>query len=76
MHELRQPLNIIGLASGNIRARTLKKLSPEDAAYLAAKLDTIDTEIARAVELAEQLAASLAPAAFVPSSPVPADAPS
>ena len=56
VHDLRQPLNIIRLASGNIRARLLRHLGPEDAAYLTAKLESIDAEAARAADLADQLA--------------------
>ncbi len=56
LHELRQPLNVIRLSGGNIRARILPLLSPTEAAYLVAKLDAIDAESARAAQLAEHLA--------------------
>ena len=62
MHELRQPLNVIGLASGTVRLRILPLLDPVDAAYLAAKLDRIDEEIGHAAALAEQLVELVTPA--------------
>lgn len=50
-HELRQPLNIIRLACGNIQARLLPALGREDAAYLESKLSRIEQQIARMAEL-------------------------
>ena len=55
IHDFRQPLNVIRLATGNIRVRVLPLLTPTDAAYLIAKLDSIDAEVGRAVALAEVL---------------------
>ncbi len=63
VHELRQPLNVIGLASGMIRLRILPLLDPAAAAYLIAKLDHIDEEVSRADVLAEQLVQSVSPEA-------------
>ena len=56
LHELRQPLNVIGLATGNLRAALCPALSREQADYLIAKLDRIDQQVARVAELADQLA--------------------
>jgi signal transduction histidine kinase len=61
VHELRQPLNVIGLAGGMVRVRILPLLDPAAAAYLTAKLDRIDEEVSRADTLAEQLVASVSP---------------
>ena len=61
VHELRQPLNVIGLAAGMVRVRILPLLDPAAAAYLIAKLDRIDEEVSRADALAEQLVASVSP---------------
>jgi signal transduction histidine kinase len=61
VHELRQPLNVIGLASGMLRVRILPLLDPAAAAYMIAKLDRIEEEVGRADVLAEQLVASVSP---------------
>lgn len=58
LHELRQPLNVIGLATGNLRSALCPGLSREQADYLSAKLDRIDEQVARVAALAEQLAAA------------------
>lgn len=57
LHELRQPLNVIGLATGNLRSALCPALSREQADYLGAKLDRIDEQVARVAALADQLAA-------------------
>ncbi|GEO00761.1 hypothetical protein NSE01_25930 [Novosphingobium sediminis] len=56
LHELRQPLNVIGLATGNLRSALCPGLSREQADYLTAKLDRIDEQVARVASLAEQMA--------------------
>ena len=55
IHDLRQPLNVLRLASGNIRNRI--KLGGEeiDLAYLSAKLDAVDQQIANAARLLSQI---------------------
>lgn len=58
LHELRQPLNVIGLATGNLRSALSPGLSREQADYLSAKLDRIDEQVARVAALADQLAAA------------------
>ncbi len=58
LHELRQPLNVIGLATGNLRSALSPGLSREQADYLSAKLDRIDEQVARVSALADQLAAT------------------
>lgn len=56
LHELRQPLNVIGLATGNLRAALCPGLNKEQSQYLVAKLDRIDEQVARIASLAEQMA--------------------
>jgi len=56
LHELRQPLNVIGLATGNLRSALCPGLGKEQADYLIAKLDRIDEQVSRVAMLAEQLA--------------------
>ncbi len=58
LHELRQPLNVIGLATGNLRSALCPGLAREQADYLAAKLDRIDEQVTRVAQLADQLAAA------------------
>lgn len=58
LHELRQPLNVIGLATGNLRSALSPGLSRKQADYLSAKLDRIDEQVARVAALADQLAAA------------------
>lgn len=58
LHELRQPLNVIGLATGNLRSALCPGLSREQADYLSAKLDRIDEQLTRVAALADQLAAA------------------
>lgn len=52
-HDLRQPLNVIALAVGNVRARLVPALDESDAAYLSSKLDRIEEQVARMTELIE-----------------------
>lgn len=47
-HDLRQPLNVAGLAVGNIRRRTLPVLSGAEQEYLSVKLDRIEEQLERA----------------------------
>ena len=54
LHELKQPLNLIRLTAANIRSRILPALDEADAAYLAAKLDRIETQVERAVDIGER----------------------
>lgn len=56
LHDFRQPLNVIGLTSTNLRARILPLLDEAMAEYLNAKLDRIDKQ----TELLAQLVDSLA----------------
>ncbi|MEY4160827.1 MAG: hypothetical protein RLZZ136_1448 [Pseudomonadota bacterium] len=46
-HDLMQPLNVIQLASGNLRSRILPMLGGDDADYLISKLDRIEQQVAR-----------------------------
>lgn len=55
LHDLKQPLNIIRLANGNVRHRVVPTLADEDAAYLSAKLDRIEEQVQRAADLVEQI---------------------
>ena len=54
LHEIMQPLNIILLSCGNIRAR-IAGYSAEDAEYLIAKLMRIEEQVVRATELLQDL---------------------
>ncbi|MCW1400942.1 hypothetical protein OKA06_00880 [Novosphingobium sp. MW5] len=51
LHEFKQPLNIIRLANDNIRSRIIPVLDEVDATYLASKLERIERQIERAVEM-------------------------
>lgn len=57
LHNLQQPLNVIRLASGNIRARLVPQLLEEEANYLNEKLDRIDNQVLRAANQIEELRA-------------------
>jgi len=54
LHEIMQPLNIIRLSCGNIRAR-MAGYSADDAEYLIAKLMRIEEQVVRATELLQDL---------------------
>lgn len=64
LHELRQPLNVIGLATGNLRSALCPGLGKEQADYLIAKLDRIDEQVARIASLADQLTGDGGPLFF------------
>lgn len=66
LHELRQPLNVIGLATGNLRSALSPGLSREQAEYLTAKLDRIDEQVARVATLADQMAEAAKDAILAP----------
>lgn len=55
IHDMRQPLNVMALTLGNIRMRMEGCLLPDDAAYLAGKVLTLEMQIARLSALVEQL---------------------
>ena len=59
LHELRQPLNVIGLATGNLRSALCPGLAQEQSDYLVAKLDRIDEQMTRVAALADQLVAAV-----------------
>ena len=54
LHDIMQPLNIIRLSCGNIRAR-MGSYSTGDAEYLLAKLMRIEEQVVRATELLQDL---------------------
>ena len=54
LHEIMQPLNIIRLSCGNIRAR-MGGYSAEDAEYLIGKLTRIEEQVVRATQLLQDL---------------------
>jgi nitrogen fixation/metabolism regulation signal transduction histidine kinase len=54
LHEIMQPLNIIRLSCGNIRAR-MADYSADDTEYLIAKLVRIEEQVVRATELLQDL---------------------
>jgi len=51
LHAIKQPLNVIRLAGGNIRARIGPEPDSVSAIYLSAKIDQIDEQVRRAAEL-------------------------
>jgi len=67
---VKQPLNVIRLATDNIRVRILPLLDQSDGEYLKAKLDRIERQVLKAVELTER-----APQPLQPLNTVPADTP-
>ena len=54
LHEIMQPLNIIRLSCGNIRAR-IGSYPIEDAEYLITKLMRIEEQVVRATKLLQDL---------------------
>ena len=54
LHDIMQPLNIIRLSCGNIRAR-MGNSSTDDAEYLIAKVMRIEEQVVRATELLQNL---------------------
>ena len=54
LHDIMQPLNIIRLSGGNIRAR-MGSYSTGDAEYLLAKVMRIEEQVVRATELLQDL---------------------
>ena len=54
LHDIMQPLNIIRLSCGNIRAR-MGSYSTGDAEYLLAKVVRIEEQVVRATELLQDL---------------------
>lgn len=55
-HDMKQPLNIIRLAIDNVRTRIIPLLGEEDASYLALKLERIERQIERSVEMIDTAA--------------------
>jgi hypothetical protein len=54
LHDLMQPLNIIRLSCGNMRAR-MGSYSSKDTEYLVAKVTRIEEQVVRAAELLQDL---------------------
>lgn len=54
LHDIMQPLNIIRLSCGNIRAR-MENTSTDEAEYLIAKVMRIEEQVVRATELLQNL---------------------
>jgi nitrogen fixation/metabolism regulation signal transduction histidine kinase len=54
LHDVLQPLNIIRLSCGNIRAR-MGGYATDDAEYLITKLMRIEEQVVRATELLQDL---------------------
>lgn len=55
LHQLRQPLNVIRLATANLRRRIEPSLGAEDREYLVRKLEQIEKQIQRTIEIAEDM---------------------
>ncbi len=56
VHGIRQPLNVIRLATGNVRTRILPLLQGDDARYLEEKLVRIERQVDRAAEIVAVMA--------------------
>lgn len=69
LHDLKQPLNIIRLATANIRIRIIGELMGSDAAYLTSKLARIEEQVLRVTEILESLEAVLEPSAATSATP-------
>jgi hypothetical protein len=54
LHDVMQPLNVIRLSCGNIRAR-IGSFSTDEAEYLIAKVTRIEEQVLRAAELLQVL---------------------
>lgn len=59
LHDLKQPLNVIRLASGNIGDRLDGKIGREEWQYLSDKLQRIDEQTLRAARQIDALLASI-----------------
>ena len=57
-HDLRQPLNVIAVVTANLRGRLSGALAETDAAYLESKLDRIENQLAKALQLIDALSSS------------------
>lgn len=55
IHELRQPLNIVSLSAGNLRAQLGGALAGAQADYFHARLDRISEQIDRASRLLDSV---------------------
>ena len=58
LHQLRQPLNVIRLATANLRKRVEPTLNDEDREYLIRKVEQIEKQIQRTIEIAEGMLSS------------------
>lgn len=56
VHEVRQPLNILRLSSGNVRNRLVLNNPKIEIAPLIAKLDRMDAQVDRAAQLLDEIA--------------------
>lgn len=56
IHDAMQPLNVIRLAAGNIRARVLSRLEGDLASYLDEKLERIERQVDRAAAIFDEVA--------------------
>lgn len=62
-HDLRQPLNVIALVAANMRGRLTPVLGENDARYLGSKLDRIESQLAKALQLIDAMTANEQPIA-------------
>lgn len=58
-HEIRQPLNVIRMANGNIKHRLQTDRDKPDVEYLLSKADRIEAQAMRAHHIMEQILAAL-----------------
>lgn len=59
LHDLKQPLNVIRLASGNIGDRLSQKIGRDEWEYLSGKLQRIDEQTLRAARQIDALLNSI-----------------
>jgi K+-sensing histidine kinase KdpD len=53
LHDMRQPISVVRVVTGNIRRRCTPALDDESAQYLNAKLNQIDEQVQRLIQYIE-----------------------
>jgi light-regulated signal transduction histidine kinase (bacteriophytochrome) len=55
LHDMRQPISVVRVVTGNIRRRCTPALDDESAQYLNAKLNQIDEQVQRLLQNIESM---------------------
>jgi signal transduction histidine kinase len=55
LHDMRQPISVVRVVTGNIRRRCTPALDDESAQYLNAKLNQIDEQLQRLLQNIESM---------------------